>query len=92
MFSPASCQLPACGHAQILEVAVVLVAADHVQAVVGLARDGGVDGDHGVGGRRPHLLALHRPRAVHAVPALAEPVECAAGSGVGLDTRQLRAY
>ena len=92
MFSPAGSQLPSLGLPDVLEVAVVLGAAHDVEAVVALARDGGVDGDHGVGGRGPHLLPLHRPRAVHAVPALAEPVECAAGSGVGLDRRQLRAY
>ena len=89
MLPPTSSQLPACGHAQILEVAVVLVAADHVEAVVALARDGGVDGDHGVGGRGPHLLPLHHPRAVDAVPALPHRVEGAARPGVVPHRRQL---
>ena len=75
MFAPTSCQLPPRGHPDVLEVAVVLGAAHDVEAVVALARDGGVDGDHGVGGRGAHLLPLHHPWAVHAVPAPAHPIE-----------------
>ena len=82
MFSPAGSQLPSLGLPDVLEVAVVLGAAHDVEAVVALARDGGVDGDHGVGGRGPHLLPLHHPRAVDAVPALPHRVEGAPGPGV----------
>ena len=64
MFAPTSCQLPPRGHPDVLEVAVVLGAAHDVEAVVALARDGSIDGDQGVGGRGPHLLPLHHPRAV----------------------------
>ena len=46
MFSPAGSQLPSLGLPDVLEVAVVLGAAHDVEAVVALARDGGVDGDH----------------------------------------------
>ena len=54
MLPPASSQLPPHGLPDVLVGA--LGAAHDVEAVVALARDGGVDGDHGVGGRGPLAL------------------------------------